>query len=644
MPLCSKPNVLTLWIIFFLFCHHLPLVWCGPSDRSYWVERYNALSPEDHSLVPKTIAVFNRVLAAADKRESRYPTLIILKNDTELFALSLMDGTILLTQKAMTFCFDSVDERIGAARMAFVLGHEMAHLAKNDFWDVEAYHRVARYGLDKVICNEIQVSLKQGSDLSNSPSGQEVLRKKEYQADAYGLLYAAMAGYDPLVLMEPPGENVNRQGKKGMEKGNQTFFHQWRRISAPGKQFKEEKGFYSADPDKRAAFVEVQIREVADHVVLFQLGVRLFQLGRYKDALEFLTAFRKKFPCREVLSDIGLIHFQLALEALARYDHEAAYRFKLSTVLDSVTRAESFYKGTVRGSEEQPMQIYRHALHESIRHFQAAADKDPFYAPAHVNLSSAYIMDGQYSAAVSEADKALKLKKSDPKALNNRAVALYLMGPSIQVEMFDVALKIFETLIESNPGGSNALYNRAVLLSERQRNAAAKAGWQRFLSVEGEGRFADLARQRLGIDGQAGSSAESGALVKVANLKASGEGIKECLMASPIKLGDMDGKTIAQLKGYKRRMIDIGSIFGEYYTRNGVRVLAIEGVVEMVECPVDDRFHLTEIIEAIGKARQVVTGSVSTIQIHDGFAVECIAGKPENVIFFETTSGGRIEI
>ncbi|MEO5330455.1 MAG: M48 family metalloprotease, partial [Magnetococcus sp. YQC-5] len=90
--------------------------------------------------------IFNRVQDAADKRGNRMPQLKVVNQPEHPWAIALPDGTILLSLGAIHLCYRNVSQKEGDTRMAFVLGHELAHLAKNDFWDTDLYQAIAGSG------------------------------------------------------------------------------------------------------------------------------------------------------------------------------------------------------------------------------------------------------------------------------------------------------------------------------------------------------------------------------------------------------------------------------------------------------------------------------------------------------------------
>jgi len=129
----------------------------------------------------------------------------------------------------------------------------------------------------------------------------------ELKADAYGILYASMAGYHPSALLQ---------------KNSTIFFHNWsHQVSAS-----------HPSPKSRAAQIKHQITSIRSTIMLFHIGLRLYQLGKYEDALPLLIAFQKTFPCREVSNLIGRIYYQQAINDLEEYDQQKAFQYKLSAM------------------------------------------------------------------------------------------------------------------------------------------------------------------------------------------------------------------------------------------------------------------------------------------------------------------------
>ncbi|NJL58572.1 MAG: M48 family metalloprotease, partial [Desulfobacteraceae bacterium] len=97
------------------------------------------LIPKPSSSVEKAYRIFDRVASVADKRGIRIPRLRVLNSKGDPWAVSLPDGYVILSKKAVDMCYQGVSEEEGNARLAFVIGHELGHAADDDFWHWEAF-------------------------------------------------------------------------------------------------------------------------------------------------------------------------------------------------------------------------------------------------------------------------------------------------------------------------------------------------------------------------------------------------------------------------------------------------------------------------------------------------------------------------
>jgi hypothetical protein len=111
-----------------------------PADHvAFFIANYGLADPAAHPLVARAYRVFDRVRAAADVAGRRSPRLKVIASLTDPWAQALRDGYVLLSRGAVAICYRAGDPALGDARLAFVLGHELAHLAKDDFWHAEVH-------------------------------------------------------------------------------------------------------------------------------------------------------------------------------------------------------------------------------------------------------------------------------------------------------------------------------------------------------------------------------------------------------------------------------------------------------------------------------------------------------------------------
>ena len=421
------------------------------TDRvGWWIEHYGVIEAQERPGLDAAWSIFDRVRAVADKNGKRFPRLVMLRDRQGPFALALPDGTVLLTPDAVALCYAGAPRAVGDGRLAFVLGHELAHLARDDFWHAFA----------------------PGSRGSNvEPRARAI--EKERQADAYGLLYMVMAGYAP--------GSVLRQ--------NASFLDEWERAAGA---HPVREGQSHPSNRERARNVRASMQALEDEMDLFRAGVRLMQLERYADALKFLQRFQETLPSREVFNNVGVCNLQLYLRDLGASDPEQALRFRLPVTLDPASRLR---RVNPRGEQVACPAAARQQLEEAERRLEHAVASDPTYAKASLNLASVRILSGDHARALAAAEDALKADPGSVEAQATKAIAMYLYDAK---ELATRAVQILRDLRARQPANAGVAYNLAVLLDEQQRPSAAREAWEQFLGLEPEGWYAARAHRQLG--------------------------------------------------------------------------------------------------------------------------------------------------
>jgi tetratricopeptide (TPR) repeat protein len=562
----------------------------GPMDAkssaSWWIATYGLMDPAD-SLARRAQEVFRRVGAAADKRSNRLPKLVLLRRPVEPQSKALPDGSVLLNRAAIELCYRGGREAAGDAKLAFVVGHELSHLANDDFWGGPASF---------------------GSDTTAGALSEQ--RMRERKADSHGIVYAALAGYDPHAVTSG------------------SFLAEW--VSPRGP---DEAARAARDQNERVELIRADLLRVVDDLEVFSFGVRLLQLGRYADAVVLLERFRTTFPSREVLNNVGFAHLQLALRFLAACDPALYVRFKLPLVVDPETLAAS---ASVPAPVPQTRGLPAPALSctsaarfqapwsEAVRNFQLARNGDPTYTPAYVNLATALLLAGNGTEALNEANSALKVDPANRAAKLQRAVALYLMGGENDIDTLGAAVDALRRLQQADRGSADVAYNLARILTERDRSAAASESWRRFLELERSGSYAAEAARWLP---EPPPSPPPPARPKAA------------LPASPLALGSdvMDAKRT--LTG--EHEIREGSFRGTILRFDSFSALAIDDVVELVEKPSK---ATASPLDAYGPAQRVESGRRGDLYFYPGLMVEWSPGLARTEVFFHVgaqTSGQR---
>lgn len=520
-----------------------------PSDHGSWfLHHFGPAIPageSDRRLLEEADRVFARVEAVADKKLGRRPRLLAIDKPGELEAQALPDGTILINLPLLRFCFsDSGDREKGRARLAFVLGHEMAHLAHDDSWHAEAFGALRRYG-DSRLAEEARRWAEEPAALRQS---------KEFHADQVGLITVAMAGFPP----------------EGVLGGRTDFLRTWSRKT--GEQSLPQ-GASHAPFEERSEVLRARLRALMPAIPFFRFGVRLAQLGRFDDAIVLLQRVHRDFPSREVESNLGLAFFQRYLARRSECGFQDGLSFKLPVALDAETLVTRLRPRSNPDADCTAAPAVRRDLEAARDALESAARRDPAYAPGRLNLAAVELLTPGSAAR----SWALVKDSDDPRMAVVRAVAGYLLSKEMSQDGTDAAVQQLEQLaIPHAPGfpedmpwadmRAAAVFNRARILQDRGRGEAAREAWEEFLRIESEGPFADEAR---------------GALLR------SG-------VASPLPTRAHQSRTTPlverlssdarrRLKGAQRSPFSLGDLRGAFLAAPGLEALELRGVIEVID-------------------------------------------------------------
>lgn len=432
------------------------------AKKEYWLARSKPLAPKDPRAV-RAMEIFEKTLAAADKRPGPRPELVILDEAGYPWARSLPDGTILLTRGAMDVALRAPSPAGANARLAFIIGHELSHHVNGDFWHFFFYQGLhpgdapddqSRRALEEVI------GIARRSD---------DVTAKELMADQYGLLYASQAGY-----------NVGR-----VVAADTNFFREWAAATSP--DLLEGVVMTATHPkiEERAAAARATLGRVTEKIELFDRGVAAYHAGDYEEARRLFEDFLAVYQSREAFNNLGLAYYQLALaEKLPRATGEAPLR--LSVTLEPVTRARSTLSTrrrsafSARADGEQPS-AFSQLLTRATRYFRDAVERDPWSATALNNLACAYYLAGENSSAVGELDRAVALSPESSELYNNRAAALLRLGETLKADLTGRAEADLQRAVELKPDYVDALFNLAWMyktsgkIAEKERYAARLA-------------------------------------------------------------------------------------------------------------------------------------------------------------------------
>lgn len=557
--------------------------------------------------VKRAFEVFERVKNAADKAEGRLPRLFIISTKKGPYAISLPDGGIIINPKTLDICYDSAGMEKGDRRLSFVLGHELAHLGNKDYIHREAFLALKEHGDEKA-----QKELVRYFKLSD-PEKAKVFKKRELLADQKGALYAAMAGYDISKLF----------GKKN------NLLQYWAKQVGIGYAY--EKNPLHPSFKKREQFIRSQLLGVVKQVELFKAGVLLYQMENYHDGAAAFLEFSKVYPAREVFNNMGACYFNLALRHLYLKYREEYYKFRLSTPIDYSTTAAAIQP---RGEEDylKDKDISRY-INKAENCFKSAADRDQHDRACRYNLAAALILKKEYARAQAECDSILKKDPQDVKTLNNKAIAFYYYGKEEDLETTQKAILVLEKAHQLEPDNFEVLYNLASLKQERKRMAGAKLYWEKYLKLPSTPKDNFYHHVYKKLNGTAPPKFE--------------KEFKSPQMPSGIRLGEDHSRIEKKWGKEHTKEYKLGSegsdnneswfISLQVIAKDNVRVIALDGTIELVEKENKPFERKEEILKKFGPPQKIVphTGGNFYIYKDKGFSFKEINGKIRSYIWFE---------
>jgi len=434
----------------------------NPKERiSFWRENYSVYKQDDPA-VANIFHIFEVIKKVAGIRPGKNPRLVVIKETPYGFNLpiSLPDGGIILSKGMLDRL--RADHGDYASKIAFIFGHEIAHVFSGDFWHIEFFRLISHY------------DGKSHINITPFLDDKRELTKKELAADEQGLLYMLMAGYDPSVIWE--------------NKRYQNFFDEWnRRISLiQGTNFKPLVPEF-----EREKAVKFRLKQIIDQSVEYRAGIYYFLAGHYQSAIELFEDFSHVFPGREVYHNLAMSHHfaAIACHTPVKFVKKSA-PMKFSYIIDPVERL--FIRARRNGVKSNP-QCYAQHMAKAVQRYKLALLNDPDYLPAIVNLASAHMGQGNIYKAIG-----LLMDKrpgADALLLNNLAIAHELIGD------LDKAADYYRQAIhQQNP---DALYNLGRMYYWNGQIKKAESYWHQYLQHDRQSHFAHVVEDLLEIPREA---------------------------------------------------------------------------------------------------------------------------------------------
>ena len=445
----DKPVVL---VIFFMLLSYINTGYTAqkhPTDEvAFYIDSYGEIDPKSDKQVALAHQVFAQVMAVADKSTQRFPKLVVVNHKRKPWAIALPDGNIVLSKKALSTAHLNAKIEETEARLAFVLGHELAHLSHDDFWHGEA----------------LQFSEAQSKSNKNSDSSSiKETKEKELKADDKGFIYAALAGFPVKFLLQNNSNSTN-------------FFTLWMQQSS------SEPSDIANSAETRALTLQRRFLHLKEQITFFDFGMRLSHFDYCDDAIYFFKEFQKTYPGREVLNNLGFCYLQLARQAM---DPDRVYLYWMPMVLDGETRAGSYIKRNgihVKSLKQTAKGRKEGLLQEAVRYLKKAVEADKSYLPAQLNLASALLYLGKPHGARDILSDSKQLAPDNPSVQSLDALALYEQA-DVDQDLWPKAVAKLKKITSKPDAKPELIFNLARLLSLRPRPIEANTYWNKLAII-----------------------------------------------------------------------------------------------------------------------------------------------------------------
>lgn len=431
------------------------------SGSAFYLDSFGAVDAASYPLAGRVSDVFSKLLRVADRTEYKDPGLLLIDSNDWPWAIALPDNNVVLSRGAVNLCYRDVSPEQGDARLAMILGHELGHLAEDDYWHRDVYLSLSaatEQGTDDVLKF---IGERSGLVDASSDQWKSIVRDRELKADDRGFIYAALAGYDTGLLIDS---------------GQNSFFHYWteQTSAAPGE--------FHLSADDRAAYLRARSGSLTDIAELYRLGVALVHLGELGLAEKIFKQVLTVFPAHEVYNNLGFIYLQRSLESISL---DVDQVFWMPASFDTAPETPGL-KTRDLGSAlaaDDPMK----GLDEAGRYFDLAIKKNPGYIAGYLNLATAHFYRQKYNSAAAVLAEARDIVNGPDSGQGDRYAEIeslwqVTMLHSLRgsVDYLPVATDKLQELAASEHVAPSVLFNLAQLHHLAKQDDKAVTQWQRL--------------------------------------------------------------------------------------------------------------------------------------------------------------------
>ena len=346
----------------------------------------------------------------------------------------------MLTKGAIEAIYNETDAELGDARIAFVIGHELSHLATDDLF----HHRA--------FVNNLNQINTQTAWLNSRP-------EEEIRADLKGYTLATIAGYRTDLLVG----------------GNNDFFQGWLSQFSPGNTTTHP------DTETRRKYLSNGFQKILDNIPYYQFAITLAHFGQYKDSQYLLEDFLNQAETQDAFTNLGYVHLQ---RARAHMPHHLAYKYWIPSLLEPASHLELVRDRTLFESNVISEQALEH-LQLAEQTLKTAIMMDENNLTNFINLAAVYLyMPDKIHRAYAAIEDARRTPLGSKQSVQDQLEAIYqLIRVQDDLDSGDRWPKARDSLVQlarSPSPPDNLLYNLGRMLDDRGRDDTATLYWKQL--------------------------------------------------------------------------------------------------------------------------------------------------------------------
>ena len=453
-----------------LVLHVVSLLCCGVSLLAHGAQidprstsgfyriTFGEVSQSESGLAKRAADIFAKIVRVADKAEYKDPELLVVDSPNWPWAIALPDNTVVLSRGALQLCYEEVSDEEGDIRLAMILGHELGHLAEDDYWHRDVYlglqdHRPTAGDATLKLMNFI--GERSGLVDAHSQQWLSIVKERELRADDWGFMYSALAGFDPTKLVE----NKER-----------SFFHFW---TEKTNALMGETPNYFLLPQDRSEYISARSRMLSDLSVLYRLGTVLTHMNHFDQARIVLKKVLSLFPAHEAYNNLGYLNL---MQVAPMMNEASPYPFWLFAISDAKPKTRIITRGMDQASEVDA-EAY---LATATKYFMRSIKHNPGYLPGYLNLATVYFYQQKYARATAV------LRDAQAIAPNNTEIESMLQLTTMEslvglVNYLPQAIKNMERLWAQPEAPLSAAFNLAQLYDRANETDKANEIWQQVV-------------------------------------------------------------------------------------------------------------------------------------------------------------------